>query len=353
MKLHKKTIPIKAHPMGNAVRRKNLFHRNNLVVPGDLRISETLCVGGNLTVMGDLNAGSVYCLGRLIVSGEIHAGTVYTGLGVETKGDLHAISLTAKAGSGFAPNFEEVAAYIVGWAVKNGEEIDEVTAHLADESVLQELGYDIDPDTIVVAGDCIVSGPVDVVGNIVVSGLFNPDDADIWSGNLEADRIFVEGDLRVDNVSCLNQCEVQGDIHVPGFIDCARLSACAIGAGDVTTRHLEEGHSIECLSLNAENVAAGGSIMCSGSITCTGYLRSDGSITARGGIKAGKDHGILAGLGFARSEWLREGYVCCVVRPRNILTGLYRPLASRLKALEDPRPARIRTHKVVAAKKAL
>lgn len=326
--------------MGTSVRRKNLFHRNNLVISGDLRVSKTLCVGGNLTVIGNLDASEVYCLGRLIVQGEIQALNIYTGLGVEVKGDLNTISLTTKGGSGFAPDFDEVALYIVAWAVNKAGGVDDSTSFLADEDVLSELIEDISSDSIVVGGDCIVAGPVNVVGNIAVCGLFNPDETEVYAGSVEANTIFAEGDFRADNVTCKGLFEVQGCLDVPGSVDCAQLIGDTVTAGDITTLHREG--NIDCYSLDVVSVTANGSIMCRGPITCAGYLSAQGCVTAAGEIKAGKDHGILAGLGVPRSEWLRAGYVCSPVRPRNILTGLYRSLANRLKKYEDPRPSRIR-----------
>lgn len=327
--------------MGKVVRRKNLFHRNHLVVPGDLRIGETLCVGGNLTVMGDLHASAVYCLGRLVVHGEIRALTIYSGLGIEVKGDLHTVGLTSKGSTGSIPDFDEIASYIVAWAVSPTKVVDDPTSFLADEDVVFELEeYGCYSESVVVGGDCIVSGPVESHGNITVHGFFNPDDADILGATLSADRILVEGDLRAHNVSCAGLMEVEGVLEVPGSVECNRLVADTIIAGDIGTRHCDG--NIDCVSLDAVNVTAGGSITCQGPITCAGYLRAQGCITASGCITAGKDYGILAGLGVPRSEWLRAGYICGPTRPSNILTGLYRPLASRLKRFEDPRPARIR-----------
>ena len=326
--------------MGTSVRRKNLFHRNNLVISGNLCVSNTLCVGGNLTVIGDLDASEVFCLGRLVVQGEIRALNVYTGLGVEVTGDLRTISLTAKGGSGFEPDLDEVAQYIVAWAVHKAEGVDDPTSYLADEEVLSELIEHTPSESVVVGGDCIVSGPVDIVGNIAVCGLFNPDETEVYAGSVEAGTIFAEGDFRADNVTCKGLFEVQGCLDVPGSIDCAQLIAFSVVSGDITTNNKEG--NIDCESINAVSVTAHGSIMCRGPITCSGYLSAHGCITAEGVIRAGKDHGILAGLGVSRSEWLRAGYVCSPVRPRNILTGLYRSLANRRKKYEDPRPSRIR-----------
>ncbi len=173
--------------------------------------------------------------------------------------------------------------------------------------------------------------------------MFNPDDCDVWSGSIDAESIFVEGDLFSCNINCKKELEVQGDVNVDGFIDCGQLLAATVSAGDITTSHVNG--NIECDALMAENVTAQGAIICRGTIVCRGYLRAQGCITASGEIKAGKDHGILAGTGVPRSAWLRAGYVCSPIRPRNILTGLYRPLAKRLKSSDDLRPARIRLPK--------
>ena len=125
--------------MGKRIQRKNLFHRNHLVVDGDLRVTETLRVGGNLTVMGDLYAGNVYCLGRLVVHGEIIAQTIYSGLGVEAKGDLYTISLDVMGHPAHLPDFDKVAGYIVDVTVRKSANFEDSLSYLADENVIEEL----------------------------------------------------------------------------------------------------------------------------------------------------------------------------------------------------------------------
>lgn len=325
--------------MGKRIQRKNLFHRNHLVVDGDLRVTETLRVGGNLTVMGDLYAGNVYCLGRLVVHGEIIAQTIYSGLGVEAKGDLYTISLDVMGHPAHLPDFDKVAGYIVDVTVRKSANFEDSLSYLADENVIEELKEEDHLMSVVVGGDCVVDCAVKVIGDVKVGGVFYPGDVEIYVGSLYAERIVVDGDLVTSNVSCAQSFEAGGTVDVPGDIDCAELLGGTVLAGNLITR--AENGNIKCDSLEAENVTSNGSIVCSGPITCKGYLRAQGYIAASGSITAGKDHGILSGLGVPRSEWLRAGYVCGPTRPRNILTGVYRPLATRIKKFDDPRPARI------------
>jgi cytoskeletal protein CcmA (bactofilin family) len=328
------------------LRRKRFVARGSDKLAGNL-VSGVVCVGGDFEVPGDLSADMVCVLGRLTVGGTLHADYVYTGMGIDVGGNLRCGTVQVQSSFGTWLNFDEIADTMAALCELNTRGDDEFLTgveRVRDDELLDLVDAYYE-DALVVVGDCAMYGDTDIGGNVVVGGLFNPDDASI-AGALEAGSIFGEGDLRVtSSVDCKTFVEVQGDVFLDGDLQCERViythrlradSVVVFGADDKKS-------SLCCLGdLEAGSIECGGSILVDGgSIRCEGYIRSPSWILATGTITAGRDHGVLAVLNVPRSQWLASGYVCAQAKPRNLLTGAFRPLGRTSKDSDGPRPARV------------
>jgi len=320
-----------------SMKRKQLIHRNDLEVHGDLQIAGLLCVGGDLTVHGNLKAGELYCLGQLKVTGDIQVSFLNVGLGIEAGGSIYSDCVRVSGSCFDAQEFDQLIVDRV--APRRVQE--DALYFLADDETASWCEERISEAIVVVKGDFIVSGRVEIKCAITVGGLFNPDDAEI-SGPLDAAQIYVEGDLW--SASCIDATGgivVEGDLLVSGWINSASVSADKLVAGQIKTFDVVHGN-ITCSALEVEeDVSCSGTVIATDGIKVGRYLCAQGSIATRGIITTGKDFGILAGLGHPRSAWRQSGYVCAQSRPKNILSGEYATLSKRLNRDEEPRPTKL------------
>lgn len=371
-------------------RQKDLISTGDRTMVGNLILSGYAQVGGDLTVEGDLEVeGPVFCLGRLLVKGRLHAEGVYVGLGMEVTEDV-VVEGTIDACAPGAATERSLELLAVQYAVHpQGHELD-------DAALGQGLEWLVDPATInglrerldgyghrraiSVGRACRASGTY-VVGDVEVgqrfqaeycslAGDLKAEEVRILGGHLSASGdviatrwVYADGSLEVANLVCSHlearTVHASGEIKVSGGDtdeehwddadedqDCYREVAWEDANRDDGHKLTERARlpSLRCgEEITAERVTAGGSIRVNGPIKCHGgYLKASGSITAAGKIAVHKDYGVLAGLGVSRRLWLQEGFVSAPSKPRNTLTGVFRPLAKRKNRGTDPKPARLK-----------
>lgn len=346
--------------------RKTLVSREDVIIPGSLKISGHILVGGNLTIDGDLEcSGPVLVLGHLDVTGSVRAATVVVGQGVKTGEDLRADTIIAHSFED-SRGFLEIAEEIIGWLPKSprAADLEDLEPHefLADEDTLASL--EISPfygNALEVGRDCI-SLNVEVTGSIEVGRLFNPDNVDALGYYIDTQLFVAEGDVTCGSLTATHSVSIEGCLHC-SEVETSRLEVGSFAhvehslvvtgpdrlrdANGYLTNYLDPHYfddhleaksptldelafSVECGEIHAGSIVTAGSIMVDGEIVCSQSIRANRSITAGKSIAVGRGYAIYAGLGIPSGEQFTKGFVCAPERPPRIASGEFRFLGRRI-----------------------
>ncbi|MEJ8837749.1 hypothetical protein [Ramlibacter sp. AN1133] len=352
--------------MPRSFKRKGLITRQHVEYRGSLHLSGHVRIGGNLTVHGDLRSDqALFCLGRVTVHGRMTANDVFAGCGLEVKGDLEAKRVVVHGNSAAVQNFDEIAEEMISLLPARPRELDSPDfctdlEVLVDDGTLLDLESDTQEYALQVGGDCSCHG-LKSSGPIDVRGTWRASDVDALGLPAHANEIRVTGSLTCGSLQSPNDIQVYDNLYCVE-VECRRLEVYGLAEAEHTiltsgpdglstgavqdtygqifdtesgrdplakTRAEQVTPSLACGSIKAGSVSSFGSIRADTTIECKNYLKAHRSITAGVSIITGREHGILAGIGVPRGQWLTAGFVCAPERPPRILTGTYRKLGRR------------------------
>jgi predicted acyltransferase (DUF342 family) len=296
------------------LKRKAFSYFGNVHIRGDVTIEDKLVVGGNLIVEGNLNAGSVYCVGRISVQGNIKGGECFIGKSILSGGSIDLCHLETDCDS----------EYIASWIGLEDDFEAGISAvdKLVHPIIADDLEFELEfSGTSVKAGNFLDCFGLETQGDVEVGEWFDCDVARI-GGHLYAANIYLEDDLWVsglvlsqNNLTC--DSLFAGEVRCNGDLECGSIQ---VHGGDISVL----GTILTSDRIVATgNIQAGKWIAAGGEIKCGAYVKAGEFVVSDEGILAGDDYGIFAGLCLSRSQWLERGYVSAPKKPRNVLTGRF------------------------------
>ena len=307
------------------------IHTSHLISEQDIKLAGTLCVGGNLTVHGNLMADRVYCFGAMTVHGNIQARIVVCAVVIECGGEIRAASI--RVGCEEDDDSDDECNWLVFAQDFIADAVDAPIKQLIDKKTLTELRRPVQDHwsfnyehAIRCKGD-LVCEYIFVARGLDVGACFNPDDADIY-GTVSAGRMVCEGDLYVrDCLIVSDDAIITGELEVGLFISCPGTLRAD---GDLLAFNICAGNLVVEGKLTVvECIESTGKILSVGQMSAGMYIKAGDMIASKVSVSAGSDYGIFAGLRHPRSAWSERGYVCAPKKPANIISGIFHPLKAK------------------------
>lgn len=299
------------------LKRKTFSYLGHVHIHGDVKIEEELVVGGNLIIDGNLDAGTIYCVGRIKVGGNVSGGTCYVGISIHSDGYIVLAHLKTGLDT-------QHIADLIGLEDDDTDDTDlSAIDKLVDSEILQgiDLEREFWSNPAVKAGKFLDCYGLEAHGDVEVTDWFDCDTSEI-AGSLYAANIYLEGDLWVSGLVHSQRhltCDsvFASEIICNGNLECDSIQ---VDGSDLTVL----GSILTSGSIHvAKNIQAGKWIAVGGGIRCGAYVKAGEFVVSDKEISTGNDYGICAALCLPRPQWSDQGYVSAPKKPHNILTGKF------------------------------